>query len=466
MLGAQWRRFWVGPAGGKEVFTIALPMVISSLSWTVMTFVDRMMMRWVSGDAMTAAFQANIVWFSTLCLPLGIASYANTFVSQYHGDHQYSKIGPAVWQAIWFSVFCIPFMALGVPFANHIFGAAGHSETIRPMEVIYFQTLCWGSGGMLISQAAAAFFSGRGQTKVVMWIDALFAGVNLFLDYIWIFGYLGFPEMGIAGAGYATSVALWLKALTYLALMLRQTYRKQYATGQMRFDASLFGRMMKFGGPSGVQMFLDVMGFMLFVMMLGRLGGVETEATSMAFSISSFAFMPIWGIAITAGILVGQRLGENREDLAERAAWSGMILGMSYMLFISLTYWFLPDLYLSGFFAANRDMLGETSDHSRELARTLLQFVAAYNLFDAVFMILASVVKGAGDTRFVMMVSFVMALILGLGGYVLVELFGAGVYGCWTLVTAWVCALGAIFFLRFRGGKWKKMRVIEMSVPV
>ncbi len=459
----MWRQFWSGPAGGREVLSVAMPMVISSLSWTVMTFVDRMMMRWVSGDAMTAAFQANLVWFSSLCLPLGIASYANAFVSQYYGDGQNKQIGPAVWQAIWFSVLCIPIMALGVLIAPWIFSVAGHSPAVQPLEVIYFQALCWGSGGMLISQAASAFFSGRGQTQVLMWVEWTFAIVNLVLDYLWIFGIWGFPEMGIAGAGLATAVSLWLKAVTYLVLMLRPAYRTEFATSVFAWNKQLFQRLMKFGGPSGVQMFLDVIGFTLFVMLMGRLGSVETEATSMAFSISSFAFMPIWGIGLTAGILVGQRLGENREDLAERAAWTSLLLGLAYMLGMSLLYWTVPDLFLSGFFAVSNAENADNALSSRQLAATLLKFVAIYNLFDAMFTILAAVVKGAGDTRFVMWVSMIMAAVLAAGAYVVIEVLGWGAFGCWTLVTLWIFALGLVFLSRFRGGKWKGMRVIEMQ---
>ena len=455
-----WRSFVSGPSGAKEVLIVALPMVISSLSWTVMTFVDRMMLRWVSGDSMSAAFQANIVWFSFLCLPLGICSYANSFVSQYFGDGQNQEIGTSVWQAIWFAVFCIPLVALGIPLAPSIFAWANHGPSIEPMEIIYFDTLCIGSGGMLVSQAASAFFSGRGKTSVVMIVDCLFAVVNLVLDYIMIFGYLGCPELGIAGAGYPTAIALWLKACTYVVMMLSRQNRIEFGTGSIGIDWDLFRRLIRFGGPSGVQMFLDVAGFSVFCLLLGRLGSVETEATSMAFSISSFAFMPIWGLSIAAGILVGQRLGENREDLAERSTWISLILALTYMATISMLYCLVPNIFLSGFFAA--EGTGASSNESRELAAILLRFVAAYNLFDASLMVLASAIKGAGDTRFVMLVSLVMTTLLCVSTYLAVVKLGMGLDICWVLITAWVCILGIIFFFRFRGGKWKKMRVIDM----
>lgn len=462
---AGWGQWINGPSGLREVAIVALPLVISSLSWTVMTFVDRVMLRWVSGEAMSAAFQANIVWFTFLSLPLGICAYANTFVSQYFGNGQYRQIGRAVWQAIWFAVGCVPFVGLGMFAAPTIFAWSNHGPEIEPLEIVYFQILCWGSGGILISQAASAFFSGRGKTRIVMVIDCLFALLNLVLDYILIFGYLGFPELGIVGAGYATAISLWLKAITYVLLLLRSKYRQEYGTGTIGIDWSLVKRMLRYGGPSGVQMFLDVAGFSIFCLLLGRLGAVQAEASSMAFSISSFAFMPIFGLSLAASILVGQRLGENRPDLAERATWVSLGMAMSYMAVISVFYCLIPEFFLSGFFAAvpPGEIHESTADASRALAIILLRFVAAYNLFDAMLLIFASAIKGAGDTWFVMRVSLLMAILLSVSTYLSVEVFRWGIYACWILITAWVCLLGSIFLIRFWQGKWKTMRVIEMQ---
>ena len=159
-----------------------------------------------------------------------------------------------------------------------------------------------------------------------------FAVVNLLLDYVWIFGYAGFPALGIAGAGWATVTALWLKVVCYVVMVLQAEHRKHYGTlAGMRFDRDLFGRLLYFGGPSGVQMLLDVIGFTVFVMLIGRLGDVQYEATSMAFSISTLGFMPIWGLGMAASILVGQRLGENRDDLAARSTWTTLYVAWAYM---------------------------------------------------------------------------------------------------------------------------------------
>lgn len=464
------KTWWHLPAGGREVLQVSIPLVISSLSWTVMSFIDRVFLKWLSGDSMTAAFSASMVWFVLLCLPLGVCAYANTFVSQYFGDKQYHRIGLSVWQAIWVGVMVSPLILACSPLAPWVFELAGHEPSIRAEEIRYFQALNWGAGGMLVSQAAAAFYSGRGKTRIVMIVDSLFALLNVLLDYAWIFGHFGFPEGGIEGAGYATAVSLWLKAFTYVLLMLQSHHRVQFGTATgCRLDWQQFRRLWYYGGPSGLQMLLDVVGFTVFVLLVGRLGSVEAEATSMAFSISTLAFMPIWGFGMGAGILVGQHLGENQPDLASRAAWNSLLVGMAYMAIISLMYVFIPNAFLWWFFYGAGSLDGVVGDSDLMtgqvgvLATTLLQFVAAYNLFDALLTILVSAIKGAGDTRFVLLVSTLMGVVLAVLSWMAVEVLQLGLYGCWGLIVAWIWALGIIYYLRFVQGKWRDMRVIEMT---
>lgn len=441
---------------------MAFPLVISSLSWTVMTFVDRVFLKWVSGEAMAAAFSSSMIWFSLLCLPLGICTYANTFVSQYFGDRQLTRIGPAVWQTVWLALICGPIVLAFIPAAPTIFSWSGHDPAIQAQEITYFQVLCWGSSGMLVSQAASAFYSGRGLTRIPMWVDGFYALLNLALDYVWIFGHLGFPACGIAGAGYATVVALWLKAITYLALMLQPKYHAIFNTWHgMRIDGDLLRRLLWYGGPSGLQMMMDVVGFTVFVVMVGRLGTLEAEATSMAFSISTLAFMPIWGFGLAAGILVGQRLGENHPHLAERSTWTSLAIALAYMAGISLMYLTVPEIFLWGFFVGGEGTVSENAE-LRQLAKLLLRFVAAYNLFDAMLTVFVNAIKGAGDTQFVLKTSCLMGLFLAGQSYLAVEVFHLGVYGCWLIITGWVWLLGVIFLARFRQGKWRSMRVIEM----
>src|SRR3990170_1807923 len=151
--------WWSRPAGGREVLRVALPLVVSSLSWTVMTFVDRMMLNWVSGTAMAAAFSASIAWFAILCLPLGVCSYANTFVAQYDGARQPERIGLVVWQAVWIALGFGAVLLVAIPLAPPFFALAGHSPESYRYEVQFFQILCVCAPAMLLAQAGTSFYS-------------------------------------------------------------------------------------------------------------------------------------------------------------------------------------------------------------------------------------------------------------------------------------------------------------------
>ncbi len=458
LLPTSW---WQRPAGVREVLKIALPLVVTTVSWTVMTFADRMFLNWSSSLAMSAAFFASIVWFALLCLPLGICSYVNTFVSQYHGDHQPEHIGPAVWQGVWIALAAIPLMLLAVPLAPMFFALAEHGAEAMQQEIRYFQILCAGGPPLLISAALSAFYSGRGKTWVLMIVDTGVVVVNLVLDYLWIFGNAGFPEMGIAGAGWATVVALWLKAVIYVFLLLQKKHQQKFLTrAGLRFEWPLLRRLLYFGFPCGAQMVLDVMGWNVFVLLVGRLGHTEATATTLAFSISSVAYMPIWGFGLATSILVGQKLGEDRDDLAARATWTLLWIALAYMAVVSVLYVVIPNLFLSGFFVGSTDSAEEQAA-AYTMAANLLCFIAAYNLFDAAQLIFVNALKGAGDTRYILQVSSVMSVFLAGCSWLAVVVLHANIYTCWVVFIIWVCSMGTLFFWRYQTGKWRTMRVIE-----
>ncbi|QDV72385.1 MATE family efflux transporter [Botrimarina mediterranea] len=465
--------WWGRPGGGREVLTIATPLVVSSLSWTVMTFVDRMMLNNWSGGAMAAAFVGGVLWFAVICLPLGLCSYVGTFVAQYHGSGQPERIGPSVWQGVWATVAVTPLMLAPILFSQAGFQAAGHTPETVALETTYFDILCWGSPAMLASAALSSFWSGRGKTWVVMIVDSVFAGLNLLLDWWWIFGLTAtiggetitlFPAAGIAGAGWATVVSLWLKTFTYTFLMLSPRNRAEFGAGVCGIDRPLLRRVLTFGFPAGVQMLLDVLGFSAFILIVGRIGAVEHEASSLTFSLNHLSFMPVVGFGMAASILVGQHLGENRDRVAARATWTSLQISWAYMALMSMAFIFAPGVFLAGFFQTE-GVSGDAA-HRAAVASTavvLMRFIAAYNMLDAMMIVFVSALKGAGDTRFILFASLVMASLLALLTWMAVEVFGFGVYGCWALISLWIASLGTIFFIRFQLGYWRSMRVIERT---
>jgi MATE family multidrug resistance protein len=457
-IGDSW---WSRPGGGREVMRVSAPLVVSAMSWTVMTFIDRVMLNWVSGAAMAAAFTSSAAWFAMLSLPLGVCSYTNTFIAQYDGAGQPQRIGQVFWQAVWIAIGFAPFVLLAIPLAPSLFALAGHSTESTQLEVTFFQILCVGAPALILAQSGSAFYSGRGRTWVVMLVDASAAVLNLVLDYCWIFGNLGFPAWGIKGAGWATAVSLWVKAIVYLLLPLQRAHREKFGTLRgMRINGELVRRILAYGCPSGLQMLLDVAGFTVFLMFIGRLGDVPAEATSMAFSISTLAFMPIYGLHLGVSVLVGEHLGENREEAAARATYTTLQVSWIYMAVISLLYVFVPGIFLRSFFL--QGAAGTAASASvAAMAAVLLRFVAGYNLLDATQLVFVGALKGAGDTRFLLRVSLLLAALLGGFSYFSVEVWHLSVYQCWTLIVFWCLIAAAMYVVRFLQGKWRRMRVIE-----
>ncbi len=459
MLGALKKR-WHSEGGYRQFLVIAFPLILSTGALSVQHFVDRMFLSWYSPEAIAAAMPAGMLNFCVMSLFIGTAGYVNTFVAQYFGAGQTHRIGPAVWQGVYVSALGGLCIMLLVPFSEPIFRLVGHEATIQQLEMEYFAILCLGAGPMIASTALAGFFSGRGRTWPVMWVNILATGTNILLDYILVFGLWGFPEMGIRGAGIATVLSGVFSFLAYIPLVCRSRYDVKYHILKgWRFEKELFFRLLRFGFPSGVQFFLDISGFTVFILLIGHLGTVSLAATNIAFNISTLAFMPMIGSSIAISVLVGQYLGKNQPEMATISVYSGFHLTFAYMSVIALAYLFVPELFVLPF-AAGADPAGFAEIY--RLTVLLLRFVAVYSIFDTMNLVFASAIKGAGDTRYVMFaIVITSALVLITPTYLGVVVMGWGVMASWINVSAYVIVLSIIFLVRFLGGKWKAMRVIE-----
>jgi MATE family, multidrug efflux pump len=312
---------------------------------------------------------------------------------------------------------------------------------------------------MLVMAAVNGFFSGRGQTWTVLAIEAAGTAVNVVLALVWIFGRAGFPELGIAGAGWATVTGSWTSALLALVLLLQPEYREQFDTLRgWRPERELFGRLMKYGGPAGAQVFLDVLVFHVFVQLVGRLGEAATGATTLTVRLNMVAFLPMLGLGQAVSILVGQRLGADRPELAERSSYTGLKWVFGYMSMVAAVYLLFPGMLVS-IFEGDRDPAGFAAVAA--IVPTLLACVAIYSLTDSVNVTFSFALRGAGDTRFVSLLTFALAWpIMVIPTFVVVR-SGGSIYAAWGFATAYIMAMAVCFYLRFRTGKWKTMRVIE-----
>lgn len=446
--------------GYRQILVMAIPLILSTGSWSVKLFADRMFLAWYSPEAIAASVPAGILSFAFLSFFIGTASYVNTFVAQYYGSGRMDRIGAIVGQGTYLAMIGGLIHLCLIPFSENIFRLIGHSYAVQQQEVVYFRILCYGAFAPIAASAMAGFYTGRGENWPVMWINAASALLNIVLDYALIFGKWNFPNLGIYGAGIATVVSGFFSVVIYTLLIFRRSHNQTYRILKgFVFNRNLFARLLRFGIPNGTQFFIDMAGITVFILLIGRLGTIELAATNIALNINTLVFMPMLGLGIAVSVLVGQNLGRNNPSIAERSSYSGLHIALIYMGSIVAAFLLFPDFFLKAF-SMKADKASFKPIYA--IVVVLLRFVAVYSFFDAFTIIFASSIKGAGDTRFVMYMVIIASVVgLVIPSYIALVIFKAGIYVGWTIVTCYIILLGCIFYFRFLGGKWKSMRVIE-----
>lgn len=452
--------WWNQPCGGREVLHLAVPIIISGGSISLMNFTDRVFLMWHNADAMTASMQGGMLYWSTVALPAHIAGFAATFVAQYNGSGSTRRIGSIVWQGIWFGLAMMPILFLLYPLLVALFPLFKHEAALVQLEKTYFFWMLGGCAATISGEAAASFFRGRGKMKPEMYNNVFCVVLNIFLDYAMIFGKFGFPEWGLAGAAIATMISQWTRFGIYVALMFAADAKDGnfgIVRGMVPDVRHLF-RLFYYGVPAGFYIFVDTIAFTAFIMIIGGIGKAERDATTIAFTMNSLTFIPIAGIGIVVTSMVGNQLGKNRPDLARRATMTATIFGVLYAGFFSVLFFAVPNYLLAAFSTFSNQADFTAINH---LTITLMKFLALYLCFDGASIIFCSALRGAGDTHFIAAAVLIMAPLYPAACYVGIAYFGLGLIWCWVVITVSVFIYLAVFGLRYRSDVWESIRVIE-----
>ena len=440
-----------------EILKIAFPLICAASSQAVNLYVDRAMLSHYSHEALGASFTGGLTNFTIVCIFLGLVGYTGTFVAQYAGANQPKRIGTCGWQGLFLALAGGAFMATGLLWAEPLFELFGHEKSVMEQEIIYFKILCIGCVFYLMQIALSCFWSGRGKTMIVMGVSLGTMVLNIPFNYMLIFGRWGFPEMGIAGAAWGSILASFGGLLFYIAGFFTPSARRHFNTGSNLFDWELFRRMIRFGLPAGVQLFLDLAAFNLFAIILCRYSKDIQGAVSIAFGVNSLSFTPITGIGQTVAIMVGQAIGARNIPLAEKSVKSAMFLTILYTGTMAILFFFFPAFVVAPFVNTADANQAETI----RLTAPMLKFVAGFLVFDGICVLLFNALRGAGDTKFAMWATILMAWgILGIPCVILYNL-GYSVWVLWGYFVLYVMIFAGVFFARYLSKKWTKMRVIE-----
>lgn len=437
----------------KELLTIALPLMLSSLSVVTMFFVDRMLLANYSLAAFNAAVTASTLGWAFLFGAMTIATIAEVFVAQYNGAKEYSKLGGPVWQMIWFGVMT---SALFIPLSiwgPEFFWGAGAD---RGYEREYFTWMVLFGPSYAIYGALAAFFIGQGKTGLVSLLALGANFVNLLADVVMIFGIEGyFPSLGVKGAAIATSMSNLFQAGVLFYLFMKKENRLTFGTGNYRFDIKQYFQCLKVGVPGGLSAIVEISGWAAFYEMMALVG---TDYITVAGLFQSF-LIPLFfvpeGLSKALVAISGNLIGSSQSFLIPKAVKSGIAVMCLFMCTLLAGYPFFVDMVISLF------SLDAIDPALYQPIRLTLLITLFYIFFDGVRFVLTGVLTAAGDTFFLLAANFVgIWLLLIIPTYVLVVVGHATVLQSILIAGGFSLAMLGVFYTRYALGRWKKLALI------
>lgn len=459
---AQFADWWSSDWGPGPLVRLALPLMISAGFVSVTLFTDRTLLYWQSESAASAAMGAGTVYWSMICLPMGLLGYISTFVSQYRGAQQLTRIGAAYQHALALAWMVVPLLLLAIAFAGSLFRWAGHSPQLIALEATYLRVLLVGGIGVLFYSVQSGLLTGQGRTPTVLAIDGVATIVNLLLDAVLIFGFGPIPALGILGAGLATTLSFWLKIpiASWIIARDRQLIGEYRVNTHVAWEADMFRRLFVYGTPAGLQMLAEAGCFSVIMLQVGRMGERAMAATTLALGLNVLVFVPMIGLGIGVGVLVGQHLTEGRVDLARRTVSCALGVTTLYTGIFVLCLGLAPNSMLAIY------AWGTPTDRfepMRPLLLPLLRIIAFYCVVDGLQVVFVGAIKGAGDTWFVLLATISVSAGSVIVGLVCQNLLGPSLMLWWYVIAGWVACMGVTFAARYFSGSWETKRVIKSS---
>ena len=440
-----------------ELLRIALPMVVSQGTFAVMIFTDRYFMSQIDPTHMAAALGGGVASFFSFCFFIGLIAYANALTAQYLGAGEPEKCPKVVTQGMVMTVMSIPFLTLITFLVAGIFEGMGHEPAQVELERTYYLILMSGVLVTLAKVCLSSYFAGIGRTHVVMISDLFGLVINVPLCYAMVFGKLGFPALGIVGAGVSTVVATALAFLLFVAFYFHKEHRETFAVlRSFSLDTKILRRYWRLGFPSGLELFLNVAAFNLFLLMFQSYGIAEGAAAAIVFNWDVLSFIPMIGLNVGVISLIGRFVGAR--DMARvnevMTAAFGLALAYSAVLaIIYITYRFpLVEVFAppSGDFTA-----------IRELSAFMMIGLSSYVMADAVILVSGGVLRGAGDTRWLMVASVSLHWAMLVAQFFIIRVFALGPRLSWLAFAAMIFAIALVYALRLYGGRWRDPAALE-----
>ncbi len=447
----------------KTVLQLGWPMVLTQLFIMGMGFVDTVMAgRYAAVDLAGVSLGGSIMWPFMLMLS-GITMSLTPIISQLRGRNQLTNIGHQVRQGLWVCIATSTLLVAILLNAGPIYALTGIDEEAARIATQYLGAVAYGVPALIFYVALRHASEGLGHTRPPMIIAGSMLPINIVLNYGFIYGKWGLPELGGVGCGYATAIIFWLQLLLMMAVIRRPYFR---ATGLFEtFEwpaAPTIKSIFKIGTPIGLSIFLEMAVFSVIAFLIARIGVEQVAANAIAGNINWLTYVIPMSLGSAASIRVGFHVGAGDLGAARLTAVTVYKFSIGYALVVSLLLVTLR-YYLVSIYTIDPIVI--------EIATTLLLFIAVYQIVDDSQAVTIGALRGYKDTQVPMYISLVgywfFAVPLGWAlaeGHIFAGL-APGVYGYWTALTIGLTmvAISVGFRLRYISGNHKKILQLAAS---
>ena len=438
----------------SELLRLALPMVVSQGTFAVMIFTDRYFMSQIDPVHMAAALGGGVASFFSFCFFIGLLTYANALAAQYLGAGEPEKCPKVVTQGMIMTLMSAPFLTLITFLVAGVFEGMGHDPEQVGLERTYYLILMAGVLVTLAKACISSYFAGIGRTRVVMICDVFGLIINVPLCYVMVFGKLGFPALGIVGAGISTVVATLLAFGLFVAFYFRKEHRESFGVLQsFSLDLKILRRYWRLGFPSGLELFLNVAAFNLFLLMFQSYG----VAAAIVFNWDILSFVPMIGLHVGVISLIGRFVGARDMARTDEVMTAAFVTALAYSAVLATVYITFRYPLVEVFAPPSGDFTA-----IRQLSAFMMIGLSSYVMADAVILVSGGVLRGAGDTRWLMVASVTLHWAMLVAQFFIIQVFQLSPKVSWLAFVAMILAIAAVYALRLRSGRWRDPAVLEM----
>ena len=436
------------------ILRLVWPLALGMVNNAVMQFVDGVFLAHESMASLEASLPASMLASVVMCFFQSVVAYSGTFVAQYHGAGNVRGVRASYRAGVALALAAGALAVALVPLGRALAPLMSANGAVIARVRDYYSIVSFGAVALCGQMAAASYFTGCGRTRLVFWVNVLGNAVNVALDPLLIFGLCGCPRLGMAGAAYATVAAMFVQWAVLAGWVARDGARAPAAGDPVAFGPLVL-RILRFGIPSGAYTVLNLLSFTIFVFVTGRVDDLAFAVSNACFKVNYLLAAPIEGFAVGAATLVGQAQGRGDSAAAHRDALRTLVLGLAFVATLSVLAVVFHRPILSLFVSP-----GTNVPTFYSLGFVLFLLMAAWQLFDATDVIVSGALKGAGDTKFVMWWMVAVAFGLWLPLVWAVAAWRNTMPALWGTMIVYVVVICVGTLLRWRGGRWRRIKLV------